>query len=50
MLYVLPQAIDNAANRFPDKEAVRCFGKGMTYEELALRSSSLARVSKGTGS
>ena len=49
MLYVLPQAIDNAAGRSPDKEAIRCSGKSLTYEELALRSSSLARVLREQG-
>lgn len=44
MLYLLPQAIDNTASRSPNKEAIRCFGKSLTYEELALQSSSLARV------
>jgi amino acid adenylation domain-containing protein len=46
MLYILPQAIDNAADRSPDKEAICCSGKSLTYGELALRSSSLARVLK----
>ena len=49
MLYVLPQAVDNAASRFPDKDAIRCFGKSLTYGELALRSGSLARVLKEHG-
>ena len=49
MLYVLPQAIDNAAGRSPDKEAICCSGKSLTYEELALRSSSLARVLREQG-
>jgi amino acid adenylation domain-containing protein len=44
MLYVLPQAVDNAASQSPDKEAIRYSGKGLTYEELSLRSSKLARV------
>jgi amino acid adenylation domain-containing protein len=49
MLYVLPQAIDNAASRSPDKEAIRCSGRGLTYEELSLRSSKLARVLREQG-
>jgi amino acid adenylation domain-containing protein len=49
MLYVLPHAIDNAADRSPDKEAIRYLGKSLTYEDLALRSSSLARVLKEQG-
>jgi amino acid adenylation domain-containing protein len=49
MLYLLPQALDNAASRSPEKEAIRCFGKNLTYEELTLQSSSLARVLKEQG-
>jgi len=49
MLYLLPQAIDNTADRIPEKEAVRCLGKSLTYGELAKQSSSLARVLKEHG-
>ena len=49
MLYLLPQAIDNAADRSPDKEAIRCFGKSLTYGELALQSSRVARVLREEG-
>jgi amino acid adenylation domain-containing protein len=49
MLYVLSQAIDNAADQSPEKEAICCSGKSLTYGELALRSSSLARVLREQG-
>jgi len=49
MLYLLPQAIDNTANQSPNKEAIRCFGKSLTYEELVLQSSSVARVLREQG-
>jgi amino acid adenylation domain-containing protein len=49
MLYLLPQAVDNSANRSPGKVALRCFGKTLIYEELSIRSSSLARVLREQG-
>jgi len=49
MLYLLPQAIDNTADRSPEKEAIRCLGKSLTYGELVQRSGSLARVLKEHG-
>jgi L-proline---[L-prolyl-carrier protein] ligase len=49
MLYLLPQAIDSTADRSPEKEAIRFLGKGLTYEQLALRSGSLARVLREQG-
>lgn len=44
MLYLLPQAVDQAAERDPDHEAVRCAGGSLTYGELADRSTQLANV------
>ena len=49
LLYLLPQTIDNTASQSPNKEAVRFFGTSLTYEELALKSSSLASVLKEQG-
>lgn len=49
MLYLLPQAIDNTADQSPEKEAIRCLGKSLTYGELVQRSGSLARVLKEYG-
>jgi amino acid adenylation domain-containing protein len=43
-IFLLPQAVTGAAERFPDSEAVRFSGDSLTYEELALRSNRLARV------
>lgn len=42
MVISLPHALDVAAARYPDKEAVRCNGKALTYAELQRRANSLA--------
>lgn len=42
--YLLPQLLDAAADRFPEREALRFCDESLTYEELARRSSSLARL------
>lgn len=42
--YLLPQLLDTAAECFPEREALRFFDQSLTYEELAGRSSSLARL------
>jgi amino acid adenylation domain-containing protein len=44
MRYLLPQAVTQSADRFPDSEAIRFQGQSLTYEELDTRSNSLARV------
>ncbi len=44
MVYLLHQAIDNAAERFPDEEAVRFSGRSLTYAELKRRTDRLAAV------
>ena len=49
MLYLLPQAVDLSAERDPDKAALRCRGKSMSYGELARRSNALARALVGLG-
>lgn len=49
MLYLLPQAVDNSAQRSPEHPAVRFGGKALTYAELARRTASLAGVLKDQG-
>jgi amino acid adenylation domain-containing protein len=44
MLYLLPQAVDRAAARAPEHEAVRFAGAHLTYGDLAIGSERLARV------
>lgn len=44
MRYLLPQAVTQSADRFPDREAIRFFGQSLTYEELDRRSNNLARA------
>jgi amino acid adenylation domain-containing protein len=44
VLYLLPQAVDRAADRAPDHAAARYGGVTLTYGELAERSNRLARV------
>ena len=49
MLYLLPQVIDNTAERFPGKEAICCLGESLTYEDLVEQSNRVARVLKEQG-
>lgn len=44
MRYLLPQAVTQSADRFPDRVAIRYSGHGLTYEELDSSSNSLARA------
>jgi amino acid adenylation domain-containing protein len=44
MNYLLPHAVDRAADRAPDHEAVRCAGQALSYGDLARRSNGLARI------
>ena len=44
MLFLLPHAIDRAADRSGEREAVRCDGRGMTYGDLVERSNRLAHL------
>ena len=44
MLYLIPQAISQSANRFPDREAIRHSSQSLTYTQLECRSNSLART------
>jgi amino acid adenylation domain-containing protein len=49
MLFLLPHAVERAAARTPDRDAVRCAGQALTYEELAERSDRLAGALIGQG-
>jgi amino acid adenylation domain-containing protein len=42
--YLLSHAIDQSADRQPDREAVRCDGLGLSYADLVGRSNQLARL------
>jgi L-proline---[L-prolyl-carrier protein] ligase len=42
--YLLPQLLDEAAELYPEREALRFSDQSLTYEELSRRSGSLARV------
>jgi amino acid adenylation domain-containing protein len=44
MIYLLPHAIDQSAEKYPDHQAFRCNAQGVTYEELSRRTNNLARV------
>lgn len=44
MLFLLPQAVDNAAEKFPEREAVRFSGQGLTYAHLVQRANGLAHI------
>jgi amino acid adenylation domain-containing protein len=47
--YLLHQAVENAADRYPDREAVRFSGERLTYAELLGRTNRLARVLREQG-
>jgi amino acid adenylation domain-containing protein len=49
MLFLLPHAIDRAASRAPDRDAVRYAGGSMTYSTLAERSARLAGLLRAQG-
>ena len=40
---LLPQAVDYAADRFPDHEAVRFYDDSISYSDLATKTNRLAR-------
>ncbi len=44
MVYLLPQAVERAAARYPDREAVRISGQSLTYSQLMGRINRLAQV------
>ena len=47
--FLLPDAIDSAADRCPDRPAVRFSSQALTYGELATRANSLARTLREQG-
>jgi amino acid adenylation domain-containing protein len=49
MLYLLPHAVDRAAMREPDREAVRHAGQSLTYATLAERADRLAGLLRELG-
>ncbi len=49
MLYTLPHAVDHAAARAPDSEAVRFEGTARTYAEVARMSNGLAAILRRLG-
>jgi len=44
MIYLLPHLIEQTAARYPDKEAFRCRGVGLTYAGLVQRANQLAHT------
>ncbi len=42
--YLIPHAIEQSAERYPDHEALRCQGQSLTYAELESGSNKLARL------
>lgn len=44
MRYLLYQAVESAAEQFPEAEAIRYFGQKLNYAELSRLSSNLARI------
>jgi len=49
MVYLLTQSIGLGAERSPEKDAVRCMGKSLTYTELWRQVNSLARILQERG-
>jgi len=49
MIISLPHALDKAAERFPNREAVRCNGKGITYATLLQQANTLAVILQKQG-
>jgi amino acid adenylation domain-containing protein len=49
VIYLLPQAIDRSAERFPEQEAFRCYEQSVTYAQLVHRANALARMLKEQG-
>lgn len=44
MLFLLPHAVDRAAERDPERAALRCRGESLSYAGLSRRSNALART------
>ena len=49
MVFLIPQAIDQVAARYPEKEAIRIYDESLTYAELVQRSNQLARQLRDQG-
>ena len=49
MAYILPQLLSEASRRSPDKTAVACAGKTLTYAELEEQSNRLAHLLRKEG-
>jgi amino acid adenylation domain-containing protein len=49
MVYVLPQLLSRSAHTFPDKTAVECAGRSLTYARLENESNRLARLLRKEG-
>jgi amino acid adenylation domain-containing protein len=49
MIYLLPHAIDQSAERFPDKDAFRIYDQGITYSQLVRRANALAHMLREQG-
>ena len=49
MAYLLQQLVVDPAHRYPDKPAIRARGRSLTYAELEMRSSQLARLLRERG-
>ncbi len=49
MLYLLPHAVDRAANDAPDRDAIRYAGESLTYAALAERADRLAGLLRAQG-
>ena len=50
MTYLLHHLLSESVARFPDKEAVRFEGAGLTYAQLEALTNRLARLLAGRGS
>ncbi|GJM39771.1 MAG: D-alanine--poly(phosphoribitol) ligase [Ardenticatenaceae bacterium] len=49
MIYSLPQALDNTAVTYPEREALRCNGKGISYATLQQQTDNLAYLLQQQG-
>lgn len=49
MIYSLPQALDKTAVSYPDREAIRCNGKGIPYATLQQQANNLAYILQQQG-
>lgn len=47
--FLLPDALDSAAERYPDHDAIRFSSQGITYADLATRANSVAKTLRQQG-